>query len=332
MTKVAWASRNFWSCSYLPSSSVHLVITSNLLSCDTLFRQSIAASIMLDNAAEGSSLIVTDKDGDTILLLKDPLEKLKEWADSTPASDEDSDDESEPEDATSTATQNPASPAKQHDKPSTPSPEIHYQVFSTQLKNVSKYFRNIFTGNFSETVPDQTDGKYHIAAEDFHPKAMEYVLNIVHVKTRRLPRKMDLELLAHIAVLVDYYDMKEAVSFHAEIWAKAAAQKKFPETYCRDLVLRTFVARTFGDKKNFRRGAEIILQHSKGPLPGLGLPMLGLAGNFKLFTSKSMADLVQMCWTSIVARESRTCLIETACCRTSSRLGNGGARKNAERC
>ncbi|KAF2833652.1 hypothetical protein CC86DRAFT_12735 [Ophiobolus disseminans] len=137
----------------------------------------------------------------------------------------------------------------------------------------------MFASSFSETVPDPDDGKYHITAENFDAKAMEHVMNIVHVKTKRLPQKLDLELLAHIAVLVNYYDMKDAISFHAEIWAKAAARNKFSVKYGRDVVLRTFVARAFSDAtdENFKRGADFILQHSTGPVPDIGLPTLGLA-------------------------------------------------------
>jgi hypothetical protein len=81
---------------------------------------------------------------------------------------------------------------------------------------------------------------------------------------------------AYIAVLVDYYDMKDAVSFHAEIWAKQVARKKFPSTYCLDLVLRTSVARIFGDEKNLQRGAQVIVKTSKGPMQDLGFLCLVL--------------------------------------------------------
>ena len=218
-------------------------------------------------------LTVIDEEGDTILVLKKPLEKLKDWpespVDSIRAAASDSEDGSDIE-------RGDVETAGGDHLESTP--EFHFQVSSTQLKNASKYFRNMFASGFSETVPDPDDGRYHITAENFNPKAFEVVMNIIHVKTSRLPKRVDLELLAHIAILIDYYDMKDAVSFHAEIWAKAVARKKFPTTYCRDLVLRTFVAGTFGDKKNFKRGADVIVKESDGPIPDLGLPMFGLAG------------------------------------------------------
>lgn len=96
------------------------------------------------------------------------------------------------------------------------------------IKNVSKYFRRMFDGKFSETVLDPDDGRYHIAAENFHPKALKHVMKIVHIKTKRLPRKLDLELLAHITVLIDYYDMKEAVYF-----MRRSGRRQLPERHSR---------------------------------------------------------------------------------------------------
>jgi hypothetical protein len=56
------------------------------------------------------------------------------------------------------------------------------------------------------------------------------------------------------------------------------ARKKFPDTYDRVLVFRTFVAKTFGDHNNFKRGAEIIVRNSTGSIPDLGIPLFGLDG------------------------------------------------------
>jgi hypothetical protein len=56
-------------------------------------------------------------------------------------------------------------------------------------------------------VVDPHDGKYHVIIEGFNPEALEHVVNIIHVNIGSLPRYLTLEQLAHIAVLVEYYDM-----------------------------------------------------------------------------------------------------------------------------
>lgn len=224
------------------------------------------------------SLVVIDEDGDTLIILQNLIERLRPWpgflTHYTPRT-------GVPQ--TGYAPQptiilhgDVLGPRSQ--VPAQPEPEFHYQVSSTLLKNASRYFRHALSGRFSESTIDPSDGKYHIQAEGFHPMAMEHVLDILHVQSRRIPQKVNLELLAHIAVLVDYYHLEDAVSFHTDIWTKYTARKKMPEHYCRDLVLRTFVARMFGDKKNLRRGAELVLRHSMTPIPDLGIPLLDLDG------------------------------------------------------
>jgi hypothetical protein len=219
---------------------------------------------------KATDVTVIDEDGDTLLVLKDPFEQLNSWETS------DIDYTSDPEPAS--GTQRAKATRRGPQRAAKATQQVHFQVSSSQLKNASKYFRNMLSGGFSESIVSPHDGKYHITVEGFNTKALEHVMNIIHVKTKRLPKTMDLELLAHIAVLIDYYDMKDAVSFHADVWTKAVARRRFPTTYCRDVVLRTFVARIFGDKRNFIRGAQVIMRDSEGTIQDFGLPMFGLAG------------------------------------------------------
>jgi hypothetical protein len=228
---------------------------------------------MTDNMAQGI-VVVIDEDGDTLLILKDPLLSLKPWNDAGTTSN----DVPRAELGTTYNDEQHSASGDRTFATNKTVPDMRYLVSSALLKNVSKYFRNTFSDRFSETTLNLDDGRYHVVVEGFNPKAFEHVMNIIHVKSKRLPKKIDVEQLAHIAVLVDYYDMKDAVSFHAETWAKAVAKMKFPTTYCQNLVLRTFVARTFGDDESFQRGAQLITKTSKGPIQDLGIPMFGFAG------------------------------------------------------
>lgn len=243
---------------------------------------------MAQSGGESSKLVIIDDDGDTLIILENLIETLRDWPsgshDNDNSEDDNTDSESESapesedgEDATKTAEQadTTGSPARSN---SEPKPQVRFQVSSAMLKNASEYFRNMFSGQFSESMASTQDGMYPIRAQGFHRQAMEHVMNVIHIRTRNIPKKVDLEILAHIAVLVDYYAMKETVSFHTEVWAKAVARKKFPDMYDRALVLRTFVAKTFGDYKNFKRGAEIIVRNSTGSIPDLGIPFFGLDG------------------------------------------------------
>jgi hypothetical protein len=130
-------------------------------------------------------VVVIDEDGDTILTLKGPIQELFEC-------DNDSDTESNTD--SDTATNRAVYSDSDSDSNSCSGSEVeltasfdqvavtHYHVSSTMLKNASKYFRNIFSGGFKETIPNPDDGKYHITAEGFDSDALEMVLNIIHSK------------------------------------------------------------------------------------------------------------------------------------------------------
>jgi hypothetical protein len=168
--------------------------------------------------------------------------------------------------------------------------ELRYQVSSIHLKNTSQNFRNMLSLGFSESVIDPEDGKYHVMVEEFNPKALEHVINIIHAKSWRLPEHLTLEQLADIAVVVDYYDMYGAVSFYTTVWAKrlhdqiwkatGRSYDKFPHVYRRPSILQAFVAWKFGTEKSLQLSAAVSLKQSKGPIPDIGIPLLGLAGEF----------------------------------------------------
>jgi hypothetical protein len=97
--------------------------------------------------------------------------------------------------------------------------EFHYLVSSTQLRSVSPYFESIFGHGFCE-FQAQSDGKYHIDAQDFYPHALRHVLNIVHNQSHEVPRKPGVYTMAHMAVIAEYYDLKKYVfSPWADVWA-----------------------------------------------------------------------------------------------------------------
>lgn len=88
-----------------------------------------------------------------------------------------------------------------------------------------------------------------------------------------MPRVIKLELLAKIAVLVDYYDCFEVVAVFSETWIRNLGkdEDELP-LYCRDLLLRLFVSWCFGPKDVLCRLKHTVLKQSRGPLHQLNLP------------------------------------------------------------
>jgi hypothetical protein len=258
---------------------------------------------MAESSAE-PRVVVIDKDGDTILILIGPIQELKDFD-----SNRDSDTDGATETGSDTYSDNdsnsycvsevvPAAEAKRVF-------ERHYKVSSLLLKQASKYFRNMFSGGFSEIFPCPDDGKYHIVAKSFHPFALEKVLDIVHLKNLGLQNKIGQEGLAHVAVVVDYYDMYEAVATQTKIWASVTAKDSFLEMFCFDTLVRTFVLKIFGDAKDFEEGAKCVVQTSKGPIPDVGIPMLGVAGKCPSLFQNQQLNTDQNSWTIIASELSR---------------------------
>jgi hypothetical protein len=239
---------------------------------------------MAESSAE-PRVVVIDKDGDTIRTLKGPIQELKDWK-------SDWDSNSDADSSTNSDTETNGGTYSDSDSDLYSDPEVkptgkvervavaYYQVSSKLLRPASQYFHRMFSGGFSETIPCPDDGKYHITAEGFDPDALEHVLKVVHLKDQRLPDTVGLYMLAYIAVIVDYYDMYEAVVSQTEIWASVVAIDSFPTTFCRAIVRRAFVSKTFGDGKDFRRGALFIVLEGEGQIPDVGIPTLGVAGTF----------------------------------------------------
>lgn len=86
-------------------------------------------------------------------------------------------------------------------------------------------------------------------AADVDETALEIVLNVIHLKKRRVPKIVNVELLARIAVLVDYYECAEAVEAFSSIWETEVFKSDSPRCLfsgrsdCRHLTTLMYRAR-----------------------------------------------------------------------------------------
>jgi hypothetical protein len=159
--------------------------------------------------------------------------------------------------------------------------EIHYHVSSKHLRLASARFESALSaGNWKEGIPDETDGLYHISAEDWDESAFLILLNALHLRSRQVPRTLSLEMLAKIAVLVDYYGCAEAVELWTEKWIEhLRVSSPIPSTYCRDLMLWVCVAWVFRLPNEFAETTAIAIKQTKQEeLSTLGLPLSGFIG------------------------------------------------------
>jgi hypothetical protein len=131
---------------------------------------------------------------------------------------------------------------------------IHYQVSSEHMKVASPILAHMISVDNKVGGKGGLGGCYYIILEDCNEEALHILLNILHLKNREVPRKVNLDLLAKLAVLIDRYKCTEAVEVFLGMWTEAGLViDPVPSEYCRELVLWLYVAwvakmpRTFKD-------------------------------------------------------------------------------------
>lgn len=152
------------------------------------------------------------------------------------------------------------------------SDRVRMQVSSRHLILASAYFRLMFKAQWKETQALHSNGRVSIPLDDWDSEAMLILMRIVHGQVRNVPRELSLEMLAKIAVLVDFYGCTEVVELFSEIWIDKL-KVFFPEVYSRGVILWVFVAWVFRRPQEFEKATNICLRQSPARMPTLGLPV-----------------------------------------------------------
>lgn len=149
--------------------------------------------------------------------------------------------------------------------------EVHLWLSSKHLALTSKYFQKMTTNSWKE-ANSEGDSAYSVTAEDWDVDALLIVMQILHCQTHKVPRVIGVEMVAKVAVIVDYYQCHKAVDFYAKTWMTNFAVRELPLVYGRDLLLRLLISCVFLEAGTFRILTKTIIRQSKGPIHSLGLP------------------------------------------------------------
>ncbi|KAL2022072.1 hypothetical protein VTK56DRAFT_6116 [Thermocarpiscus australiensis] len=150
-------------------------------------------------------------------------------------------------------------------------PGLRIKVSSKHLALASRVFRNKLQLG-STTAARQSDGRVHLQLiEGFDPKAVSIVMNVLHGRGSKVPKSVDLETLAQIALFVDRFQLLDAVDVYAERWI-SRLEGLLPDRYNRDLVLWIYISHVFRQADIFRAATKVAAAHSPGPIQPLGLP------------------------------------------------------------
>ncbi|EEU34832.1 uncharacterized protein NECHADRAFT_55114 [Fusarium vanettenii 77-13-4] len=141
--------------------------------------------------------------------------------------------------------------------------QVCYQmlVSSAHLSQASPVFRKMLNGLFAEAVAD-SQGLYRITTTGWDPEALVIVLDIMHGHNRSVPRQLTLEMIAKVAMIVDYYDCLEIVEVFAGIWVDALAESQ-SGTYGKDSMLWLLVSWVFQRQDIFEKMTGLALRHSE---------------------------------------------------------------------
>lgn len=157
-------------------------------------------------------------------------------------------------------------------------PAIVYRVSSRHLMSASARFRKELT-SLDESKKNE-DEDYNLETSDWDPEAFAILLNTLHLRHRQVPKKLSLEMLAKVAVLVDYYNCGEAFDLLASIWVPhVRTHYPVPVEYCRDLMLWMLVSWVFKLPEEFKETTEKTILQSKEACVrdmGLGIPSVVL--------------------------------------------------------
>lgn len=141
-----------------------------------------------------------------------------------------------------------------------------FRLSSKHLTSASVYFKNMLQGPWIESNAST------IEAQDWDPDAMAILMNVIHGRHWKVPKRVDVEKLVNIAVLVDYYKCHEVMEVFVEKWT-TNVEGEISERYCRELVLWIAIGRLFNRADIFSQATKMAILYSQGPIQTLDLPI-----------------------------------------------------------
>jgi hypothetical protein len=184
----------------------------------------------------------------------------------------------EPDDPPSTL---PRFPSENVDEPEPELAELEHsdKDFSVEIRVSSRHLilaspqaKRMLEGAWKEPSTLKLQGSLALEEKDWDVEALLILMNILHCRNKSVPRKISLEMFVRVAVLVDYYECYEAVEIYSDMWLEHL-REELPATYCKELVLWICVSWIFRQSAEFGMATSVALQHSKGPIQTMELPI-----------------------------------------------------------
>ncbi|GKZ24725.1 hypothetical protein AbraIFM66951_011858 [Aspergillus brasiliensis] len=146
------------------------------------------------------------------------------------------------------------------------------QVSAKHMMLASPVLRSMLTGGWKESATYQSKGFVEITAESWDLEALLILLNAIHGKTYTVPQSVSLEMLAKIAVIIDYYDCKEVMHFMTNTWIeglKSRGNRALP----RHVTLWVWISWVFDLDDEIRRSTSTAMTCGDRCFSNRGLPI-----------------------------------------------------------
>lgn len=167
---------------------------------------------------------------------------------------------------------------------------VTFLVSSRHLILASPVLKAALTGGWNEGAVNEVSRLHEISAEEWDTEAMTIVMSIIHHRWPQVPRVVSLELLAKIAVIVDYYQIHETVQIMSEPWIEHA-RKSLPNSYGREILLWMCISSVFKNSAIFKHVTAIAIKYCPGIVESLQLPIpsAAIGKHPSILLSSSMA-------------------------------------------
>jgi hypothetical protein len=142
-----------------------------------------------------------------------------------------------------------------------PSTPVNMLVSSKHMILASSVFATMLKVDYKEGSTLESKGKVEISLPDEESDLFAILLNIIHGRTKQVPRRIDLVQLTKLSILVDKYQMQEVVGVFAEIWIDAL-KANLPKDHTEDLLSWLCISWVFVDGAIFQKVTEILMRMS----------------------------------------------------------------------
>ena len=149
---------------------------------------------------------------------------------------------------------------------------VRIRVSFKHLALASLYFKRNLNSGMSESQTLSAEGRVDLSMKDADSDAMLIVMNIVHVRTRQVPRRVSFDMLMRIAILVDYLECHEAIEPFSDMWIDEL-KGSIATTYSKKLIQWLCLSLVFRKRSFFKAMTHIAIRQARGPIPTLGLPI-----------------------------------------------------------